>query len=109
MTYEEINEMIDAIGLPYAYYTFPVNEAPNLPYIVFYYPKSDNMPADDEVYQRIDSLNIELYTPTKSFDDEQAVETVLAANHMVWDKTETYLNSEHMYEVLYEMEIIING
>jgi hypothetical protein len=28
---------------------------------------------------------------------------------MVWDKVETYLDDEHMYEVLYTMEIIING
>lgn len=109
MTYEEIAEMIEGMGYPYAYYSFPVGEAPNLPYIVFYYPNSDNVSADDKVYQRVDSLNIELYTPVKMFSAEQAVESVLEANNMVWEKSESYINSEHMYEVLYEMEIIING
>lgn len=109
MTAEEVKAMIDSMGFPNTYDFFPIGEVPTPPYIVFYYPSSSNFGADDEVYQRIDALNIELYTPIKSFRAEKAVEDVLTANHMMWDKTETYINSEHMYEVLYEMEIVVNG
>lgn len=109
MTFEEVAEMIEGMGFPYAYMSFPIGQAPDLPYIVFYYPSSSNMAADDKVYQRVDSLNIELYTPVKSFEDEAAVEAVLDSNNLVWDKTETYIDSEHMYEVLYQTEIVING
>ena len=101
--------MIEVMGFPFAYLSFPIGEAPNLPYIVYYYRSSSNVAADDTVYQRVMALNIELYTPTKSFEAEATVEAVLDANNVVWDKTETYIDSENMYEVLYQTEIFING
>lgn len=109
MTFKEIAEMIEDIGLPFTYYSWPENAAPPLPYIVYYYPGTQNFPADNSVYVVNQTLNIELYTRAKDFDLEDAVETVLAANQIVWDKTETYIDTEHMFEVLYEMEVIING
>lgn len=107
MTFEEVWTMLRQTGLPVTYYEWE-NDAPSLPYIVFYYPQSNNMAADDSVYQRIDSLNIELYTKRKSFADEENLEAILNDWSMVWDKSETYLSNEEMYEVLYEMEIVIH-
>lgn len=109
MTFEEIEAMINSVGLPVAYYSFPEKEAPVLPYIVYYYPSTNNFAADDSVYGRINALNIELYTKDKDFELEETVEAVLDGHQMVWNKNESYLDSEHMYEVLYEMEINING
>ena len=109
MTFQEIAEMIEGIGLPFTYYSYPEKEAPPLPYIVYYYPGTQNIPADDSVYVISQTLNIELYTRNKDFELEEAVETVLKANSIVWDKTETYIDTEHMYEVLYEMEVFINA
>lgn len=109
MTYEEVKTMMESMGFPTAYYQYPINQVPSLPFTVFYYPNTNNFAADNEVYTKIESLNIELYTANKSFADEETVESVLKANNLVWQKSETYLDSEHMYEVLYEMEIYING
>ena len=109
MTYEQLAHIIEGIGLSTAYYSFPEKEAPALPYIVYYYPGTQNFPADNKVYQINQTLNIELYTRAKDFYQEQAVEAVLEANGLVWDKTESYIDTEHMYEVLYEMEVLINA
>lgn len=106
MNYEEIRDMIADIGLPSTYYQWPKKEVPPLPYVVFYFPRSENFDADDQVFQTIQALNVELYTSEKNFASEQAVETVLNAYGMAWDKSEIYLTDEHMYEVLYEMEVI---
>ena len=106
MTYKEIATMINSIGLPYAYRFFPEKEVPPLPFIVFYYPNNNDFPADNVNYVPIISVNIELYTKSKDIDQEDAVEAVLAANGFFFEKTESYLPSEHMYEVLYEMEFI---
>lgn len=109
MTFTEIAEMIEDIGLPFVYYSWPENEAPALPYIVYYYPSTENFPADNKVYKVTQTLNIELYTQTKDFSIEAAVETVLDSYGFVWDKTETYIDTEHMFEVLYELEVLINA
>ena len=108
MLYTEIKTMLGQTGLPNTYYSYPIGNVPALPYIVWYLPNSDNFAADDKVYKKIETLNIELYTKTKDFATEKIVEDVLDANNMVWDKTESYLEDEHMYEVLYEMQIVID-
>lgn len=109
MLFSEIKTMLGQTGLQATYYSWPEKEAPALPYLVWYLPSSANFAADDKVYKRIETLNIELYTKTKDFATEAAVEAVLAANNMVWDRVETYLDTEKMYEVLYQMEIVIDG
>jgi hypothetical protein len=109
MKFSEIDTTLGQTGLQTTYYSWPEKKAPSLPYLVWYLPSSDNFVADDMVYQRIDTLNVELYTKTKDFAQEIAVEAVLDANHLVWNKTEAYLEDEKMYEVLYEMEIIIDA
>lgn len=113
MKYSEIHEKLKSIGLPLTYYSFPENDpkhpVPPLPYLIWYLPASENFSADDRVYQQILTLNVELYTETKSFAWEIEVENVLDDNDLVWDKTETYIESEHMYQVLYTMEVFIDG
>lgn len=109
MTYTEIATMVASMGFSYAYYSFPEAQAPALPYVLFYFPNTNNFNADDSVYQKVEALNIELYTSNKDYTSEAAVEAALAANGVPWEKSETYLTTENMYEVLYQMEVIING
>lgn len=107
MTYEEVNTMIASVGYPCAYYQFPNNTPQAPPFICFFYPNNSDVKADDSNYQKIEHLVIELYTDTKDFDAEAAVETVLANNGMVWTRSETSIDTERMYEVIYEMDVVI--
>ena len=109
MTYKEINTMIASIGLPYAYYQFPEGSAQEPPFICFFYTDTDDLYADDENYQRIPTLNIELYTSEKDFEKEAALEAVLKNNGLTYYKEENYISSENMWQIAYEMEVIING
>lgn len=109
MTYQEIKTLLEGLGLPVTYYQWPVEHAPALPYIVFYYPGRNDFLADDKNYAHISELNIELYTDTKDFTLEQSLETLLEANDLVYIKEEQYISEERMYEVLYHMEVMING
>lgn len=109
MRYQDIKTMLAESGLPATYYSWPEKQVPALPYLVWYFPGSDNFAADDKVYKRILTLNIELYTENKSFDTEGTVEAVLDDAGMVWDKVETFIDSEKMYQVLYTMEVLIDG
>lgn len=109
MLLTDIKTMLGQTRLNNTYYSYPIGDVPALPYLVWYLPNSDNFAADDKVYKKKAVLNIELYTKTKDFATEAAVEAVLDAWGMVWEKTESYIESERMYEVLYEMEILIDG
>lgn len=98
--------MIESIGLPFTYDSFPDNIAPDPPYIVFNYPNNDDFAADNINYVSIDVLNIELYTAEKDFQTEASVEAVLKANGLFYSKTETYIRQENLFQIRYVLEIV---
>lgn len=106
MTFQEVKQMIESIGLPYTYDSFPNNVVPAPPYIVFNYPNNDDFGADNTNYVSIDVLNIELYTSTKDFELERNLEAVLNANGFFYDKTETYIRQDNIYQITYVTEVI---
>lgn len=108
MTYQEVVGMLDETGLSSAYHHFAEGESPDPPFLVFLFPESDNFAADNKVYQKIDVLNIELYTDRKDPGIEADVETVLSNHDLFYNKSEVWIESEKMYEVLYQVRII-NG
>lgn len=109
MTEVEIAQMIKSIGYPVAYHHFAEGQEPSKPYIVYLYPGSNNFSADGIVYQSANQIDIELYTENKNLAAEKAVEAVLKEHGFFYEKTESYLETEKMFEVLYEMEALING
>lgn len=109
MTEAEVFQMVKSIGFPVAYHHFAEGQEPTKPYIVYLYPGSNNVSADGIVYQSVTQLDIELYTDKKNLAAEKAVEAVLKEHGLFYEKTESYLETEKMFEVLYEMEVLING
>lgn len=107
MTYQEVATMVAETGFPTAYYQFPEGTEQATPFICFYFSENNDMLADNSNYQKIEHLIIELYTDNKSFTAEAAVEQVLSDHDMVWTRSETQIDSERMYEVVYEMDVII--
>ena len=57
------------------------------------------------MYHSFKQLDVELYTNEKSPEAEQRVEEVLTQHSIYYTKTESYSESEKLYEVLYEMEV----
>lgn len=109
MTLQEISSMVESIGLPYAYYQFSKGSPVSPPFICFFYPNNDDLKADNINYSSINALSIELYTDEKRFDLEAAVESVLTANGLAYSKEESYIDSERMFQIAYDMEVVING
>lgn len=107
MTYKQVAQIIAGIGLPYAYDHFDEGNAAEPPFICFFFEGSDDFTADNTNYQRIRPLTVELYTDNKDFSLENTVETALNAAGLVFSRNETYIDSERMYEVSYETQVII--
>ena len=105
MTHGEVMAMVAEMGLPYAYHHFAEGESPEPPFIVFLYPEADNFAADGIVYFKMNWLHIELYTDLKQPDLEESIEAVLLKHGIFYSKSETWIESERMYEVLYGMEV----
>ena len=96
MTYENVIEMLEEAGLPLAYDHFAEGESPEPPFLIFLFPGTDNVFADDTVYQKIDELNIELYTDKKDPETENLIEDILIAHELPYEKSEVWIESEKM-------------
>ncbi|MDE6664799.1 MAG: hypothetical protein K2K14_01205 [Ruminococcus sp.] len=105
MNYEEINEMMLEMGLPFAYHHFAEGESPKPPFLIFLSPGENTFSADNLMYHSFKKLDIELYTDEKSPETEERVEEVLLQNNIYYTKSEIWIESERLYEVLYEMEV----
>lgn len=104
MELHEIASMLAGLGIPLAYHHFAEGESPPPPFLLYLSPGSDNFSADGRVYWKVAQLDVELYTDLKDPELEARLEMVLDAAGLFYNKTESYIDSEKLYEVLYEME-----
>ena len=102
---KRIAELIKSMGLPFAYDHFAEGESPAPPFICYLTPGSDNFAADGRAYYKINIVNIELYTDEKSPETEERVEDILRQHYIFYNKSEVWIESEKLYEVLYETEV----
>lgn len=102
---EKLLSVLDSIGIPYAYDHFAEGESPEPPFLCYLLPGSSNFSADGKVYHRISEVRLELYTDYKGLASEQKVEDVLDAAGIFYNKTETWIDSEKLYEVLYSFDM----
>lgn len=109
MTYQEINNLIASIGIPYAYYQFPEGTEIAPPFICFYYDEQRGFAADNINYAKPVGLVIELYTKVKDFQLEARIEEALNNNEIVYARLESYIDSEKLFMQTYESEVYING
>ena len=101
---EELLQILNETQIPFAYHHFAEGESPEPPFICYLLPGSKNFSADRKVYYKINEVHIELYTDLKDLAVEQKLEVVLDEHGIFYNKSETWIESEKLYEVLYTFE-----
>lgn len=101
---DEVTELLEQSGIPFAYDHFAEGEGPDPPFLCYRTPNSVNFSADGCVYFRVDVIDIELYTDKKDVALEQRLERLLSASGIFWNKDEYWIESEKLYEVIYEFQ-----
>lgn len=104
MTLAKLYNILKATGYPVAYSHF--TEAQTPPFITYTVAYSSNFIADNEIYQEIDNVQIELYTKKKDLIAESKVKEVLKANKIPYQTIETYIESEQLFQKIYEVRLI---
>lgn len=108
MTREQIDTLIAGLDLPYAYFQFDEGTDQAPPYILFFFSENTDVHADNSNYVDKEQLNIELYTNFRDFDLEKTIEDYLKLNGFSFYKEYSFIDSEKLWQVAYEMEVIIN-
>lgn len=101
---EELLQILSETAILFAYHHFAEGESPEPPFICYLLPGSNNFSADGKVYYKINEVHIELYTDLKDLAVEQQLEDVLDEHGIFYNKSETWIESERLYEVLYTFE-----
>lgn len=101
---EELLEILRKPAFPSLMTILRRVKGPAPPFICYLLPGSDNFAADGRVYYKINEVRIELYTDYKDIAVEQRLEAVLERHGIFYDKTETWIESERLYEVLFSFE-----
>ncbi|WP_085521420.1 hypothetical protein [Tuberibacillus sp. Marseille-P3662] len=104
MTLGELKTLLDATEYPVSYSHFDDEVTP--PYITYLVTGSSNMIADNHVYQKIDNVRVELYTNYKDLQAEKAIEDLLVQNDIPYESTETFIDSERLFQKVYEIGVI---
>lgn len=104
----ELKTMLEATGFPVAYSQFVETEnepLPEPPFIVYLVAFSSHFMADNKVHIPIENVQIELYTNKKDLDAESNLETILNDNELPFATTETFIESEQVYQKIYEVRL----
>jgi hypothetical protein len=109
MNLQELHEILQATGMPVAYSHFTESDTeplPTPPFVVYLCTYSSHFHADSKVYKYIDNVQIELYTSKKDLDAESRIEEVLNDNEIPFQTIETYIESEQLFQKIYEVRLV---
>ena len=98
---DKLIEILEELGLPFAYDHFAEGESPEPPFVCYLLPGSRNFAADGRVYHKGSEVRLEVYTDSKDLGLEARVEAVLDGHGVFYNKSEVWIESERLYEVLY--------
>jgi hypothetical protein len=104
----ELKNILEATGYPVAYLRFYETQdqpLPQPPFIVYLSAYSSNFMADNQVYKEINVIQIELYTDKKDIDAENKLATILNENELPYSTSETFIESENLYQKIYEVRL----
>lgn len=102
---ERLVSLLQEMGIPFAYDHFAEGKSPDPPFLCYLLPDSSHFPADGKVYFKIEEVRIELYTDRKDPAAESKVEAVLDQHGIFYARSEVWIESEKLYEVLYSFEM----
>lgn len=98
---DKLLTVLQETGIPYAYDHFTEGEAPEPPFVCYLFFGSNNFAADGHVYYKINEVHVELYTDYKDLSVERTLEDALDQHGIFYEKSEVWIESEKLYEVLY--------
>ena len=98
---DKLLTVLQETGIPYAYDHFSEGEAPEPTFVCYLFFGSNNFAADGHVYYKINEVHVELYTDCKDLSVERTLEDALDQHGIFYEKSEVWIESEKLYEVLY--------
>ena len=104
ITYMDLKGEMEALGFPCTYGSF--KSSPPIPFTVIQFAYSGDMMADNQNYKDIGNYQLEYYNSIKFPPDETLIQNKLKELRLPYTKTEVFLDSEDLYQVIYDIQLI---
>lgn len=108
MTIKELGDLLATIHigqqlLPVAYDHFEEKVGLKIvpPFILFRNIETTTIKADDKVHYQENNYIVDLVVEIRNIELETQLETLFNDNYLPYDKEETYLSNERVYQVRY--------
>ena len=105
MTLGELGNVLETTGLPVAYLSFPEEEVPEMPFIVFQDTGSDNTGADNTVWFSGMKVQVDLLMAKKDREKEELLEGILTGANIFWERVPSFDEDEACHRTIYDIEI----
>lgn len=109
MNQPELYSSLKSLGLPVAYSAFtetPTSPLPKPPFITYQFAYDNDVIADNINFVEISNFQVELYTKIKDMAAEKLVQDKFKSLEMTYSKTEAWLDSEKLFQIVYEIQLI---
>lgn len=103
MTYDELLAILAPVEIPWAYHHWDKPPAP--PYGVYLEGPYEPLYADDRNYLNVHTIRLEVYSSVRDPALDARVEAALTAGGLTYEADFTYLESEGLYESIFEIEV----
>lgn len=103
MTHDELLNILRPTGIPWTYHHWEGHQDP--PYGVYLDQNDDPFFADDKTYVFFSDMRLELYSLERDPALDARVRDVLDAAGIPYDVDFTYIESEGLYESIFEIEV----
>lgn len=103
MTFTELVAILAPTGIPWTYHHWTAPPAP--PYGVYLSVWDNPFFADDQTYVFTSGIRLEVYSLERDTSLDDAVRAALDAAQIPYDTDYTFLESEGLYESIFEIEV----
>ena len=105
MTLKQVRNMLLETGMDVAYEHFDISNVPEMPFITYSEPTSNNFEADITVLVPIKHIYVTLWMTKRDEQVESLLINVFEDHDIPWSKNVDYLEKEKCYEITFEVEV----
>jgi hypothetical protein len=112
LTQQGLYTLLSSTGIATCYQSWKASgitettELPALPWICYLFVDNDGTEAaDNKVHQKVNNYLVELYTNKKDIASEELLEDALDSASIFYNKAETYIEDQALFEVAYSIQI----
>ena len=98
MKLSEFADILEQANLPVTYRVYQENNAPDLPYLIYYESSPSINAADNTINHEIKSVTVELAFESKDEDLEERLEELWKSHELFFEaQEETFIETERLY------------